>query len=194
MKKTRRRGTELEEAILNSTWKLLKEQGYENLTMDNIAENAGTTKTVLYRRWSGKAEIIISAAKLNLPDFKLTAPNTGNLREDLLKLFSPSVAFIEFLGMDTVQGILRDQLQKVSLIDMLNKINTGNAFSKILDQLFTYAHERKEIDRTRLTNTTKNLPIYLFINAVLLGELNEKIMIHMIDDILLPTYHHSLDT
>jgi Transcriptional regulator len=193
MKKTRRRGKELEEAILNSTWKLLKEQGYENLTMDSIAENAGTTKTVLYRRWNGKAELIIAATKLNLPDLKLTVPNSGNLRNDLLELFSPSVAIIEFLGSDTVLGVLRDQMQKFSFIDILSRISAQNAISQMLEQLFTYAHERKEIDKTKLTNTTKILPIYLFINAILIGNLNETTLIHMIDDILLPTYKHTLD-
>ena len=194
MKKTRRRGKELEEAILNSTWKLLKEQGYENLTMDSIAENAGTTKTVLYRRWNGKAEIIIAAAKQHLPDFKFTTPNTGNLREDLFELFLPTLAIIESLETNTVQGILRDQLQRVSFIDILSIINTQNALTPILEQLFTYAHERKELDKTKLTGTTKTLPINLIMNAVLLGDLNEKTMIHMIDDILLPTYQHTLDT
>lgn len=194
MKKTRRRGKELEEAILSSTWKLLREQGYENLTMDSIAENAGTTKTVLYRRWNGKAEIIIAAAKPYLLDFKLTVPNTGNLREDLLELFSAPIAFIEFLGTDTVKGIIRDQLQKVSSINILNTINTENDLLPILEQLLTYAHERKEIDKTKLTSMTKSLPIYLLINAILLGDLNEKTIIHIIDDILLPTYKHTLDT
>jgi AcrR family transcriptional regulator len=193
MKKNRRRGKELEDAILNSTWKLLKEEGYENLTMDSIAENASTTKTVLYRRWNGKAEIIIAAAKQHLPEFKLTVPNTGNLRKDLFELFLPSVGIIEVLETNTVQGILRDQLQKVSFIDILSTINTENALTPILEQLFTYAHERKELDKTKLTNTTKTLPITLIMNAVLIGDLNKKTMIHIIDDILMPTYQHTLD-
>ncbi|KHD36613.1 hypothetical protein NL50_08790 [Clostridium acetobutylicum] len=193
MKRTRRRGKELEEAILNSTWKLLKEQGYETLTMDSIAENASTTKTVLYRRWNGKAEIIIAAAKLHLPNFKLTIPNTGNLRDDLLNLFSPLATIIDFLGTDTVKGIIRDQLQKVSFIDVLNTINAKNDLTTILEQLFNYAHERRELDKTKLTNTTKNLPMYLFIHVVLIGDLNKKTMIHIIDDVLLPTYQHTLD-
>ena len=194
MKKTRRRGKELEEAILNSTWKLLKEQGYENLTMDSIAENAGTTKAVLYRRWNGKAELIIAAAKPHLPSFKLTVPNTGNLREDLIELFSPLAFIIESLGIDTAQGILRDQLQKVSYIDILSTISTKNVLSPILEQVFTYAHERKEINQAKLTTMTKVLPIYLFINTVLIGDLNKETMIQMIDDILMPTYKHTLDT
>ncbi|GFZ30225.1 TetR family transcriptional regulator [Clostridium zeae] len=193
MIKNRRRGKELEEAILDSTWKLLKEYGYENLTMDSIAENASTTKTVLYRRWNGKAEIIIAAAKQHLPEFKIAIPNSGDLKEDLVELFLPLVDIIELLEADTVRGILRDQLQKVSFIDILSTINTENALTPILEQVFTYAHERKEIDKEKLTNTTKTLPMNLIINAVLVGNLNKKTILHMIDDILMPTYRHTLD-
>lgn len=192
MKNTRRRGKELEDAILNSTWMLLKELGYENLTMDGIAENAGTTKTVLYRRWNGKAEIIVAAAKHHLPDLKLTIPNTGSLREDFLSLFTPVTTIIEFLGADTVQGIIKDQMQKVSLIDLLGTMNTENKLSAILGQIFDNAHERREINQVKLTNATKNLPLYLILNSVLLGDLNENTLLHIIDDILLPTYRHTI--
>ncbi|SMC26852.1 transcriptional regulator, TetR family [Clostridium acidisoli DSM 12555] len=193
MKKSRRRGKDLEEAILNSTWKLLKENGYEKLTMDSIAENASTTKTVLYRRWNGKAEIIMAAARHHLPNFKITAPNTGNLRKDLFELFLPLVEMLDFLGTDTLQGILRDQLHKVSFIDILNTINTENALNSMLEQLFTYAHERKEINKAKLTNMAKTLPTNLIVNAILIGNLNKETIIHIIDDILLPTYQHTLD-
>lgn len=193
MKKSRRRGKELEGAILNSTWKLLKENGYEKLTMDSIAENASTTKTVLYRRWNGKAEIIMAAARQYLPNFKITAPNTGSLRKDLFELFFPLVGMIDLLGQDTLQGILRDQLHKVSFIDILNTINAENALNSMMEQLFTYAHERKEINKEKLTNMAKTLPTNLIVNAILIGNLNKKTIIHIIDDILLPTYQHTLD-
>jgi AcrR family transcriptional regulator len=193
MIKNRRRGKELEDAILDSTWQLLKECGYEKLTMDNIAENASTTKTVLYRRWSGKAEIIIAAAKQHLPKFKLIDPNTGDLKKDLVEIFLPLTGIIELLDEATVRGLLRDHLQKVSFIDMLSTINSENALTPILDQVFNRAHERKEIDKEKLTNTTKTLPMNLIINAVLIGNLNKKTIIHMVDDILIPTYKHTLD-
>ncbi|MBK1812226.1 TetR/AcrR family transcriptional regulator [Clostridium sp. YIM B02505] len=193
MIKNRRRGKELEDAILDSTWQLLKECGYEKLTMDSIAENASTTKTVLYRRWSGKADIIISAAKQHLPEFKLKDPNTGDLKNDLVELFFPVIGIIELLAEDTVRGILRDQLQKVSFIDILSTINSENVLTPILEQVFNHAHERKEIDKEKLTNTTKALPMNLIINAVLIGNLNKNTIIHMVDDILIPTYKHTLD-
>ncbi|KAA0097931.1 TetR/AcrR family transcriptional regulator [Mycolicibacterium sp. P1-18] len=58
----RPRDPRIDAAILAATADLLVEIGYANLTMAAVAERAGTTKTALYRRWSGKAELIHEAA------------------------------------------------------------------------------------------------------------------------------------
>ncbi|MCG5431529.1 TetR/AcrR family transcriptional regulator [Mycobacterium sp. MYCO198283] len=58
----RPRDPRIDAAILRATADLLVEIGYANLTMAAIAERAGTTKTALYRRWSGKAELVHEAA------------------------------------------------------------------------------------------------------------------------------------
>jgi AcrR family transcriptional regulator len=58
----RPRDPRIDAAILASTAELLVEIGYSNLTMAAIADRAGTTKTALYRRWSGKPELVHEAA------------------------------------------------------------------------------------------------------------------------------------
>jgi AcrR family transcriptional regulator len=58
----RPRDPRIDAAILAATAELLVEIGYSNLTMAAIAERAGTTKTALYRRWSGKPELVHEAA------------------------------------------------------------------------------------------------------------------------------------
>jgi AcrR family transcriptional regulator len=58
----RPRDTRIDGAILQATAELLVEIGYSYLTMAAIAERAGTTKSALYRRWSGKAELVHEAA------------------------------------------------------------------------------------------------------------------------------------
>jgi AcrR family transcriptional regulator len=57
----RPRDPRIDAAILQATAGLLVEIGYSNLTMATIAERAGTTKSALYRRWSGKAELVHEA-------------------------------------------------------------------------------------------------------------------------------------
>lgn len=58
----RPRDPRIDAAILAATAELLVEIGYSNVTMAAIAERAGTTKTALYRRWPGKAELVHEAA------------------------------------------------------------------------------------------------------------------------------------
>ena len=53
----RRRGVELEGAILRAAWDELTAVGYARLSMEGVADRAQTGKQVLYRRWPNRAEL-----------------------------------------------------------------------------------------------------------------------------------------
>ena len=59
---------------------MLAEVGYDRLTMDAVAARAGTAKTTIYRRWPGKAELVVDA--LNSLKGVPEVPDTGSLRQD----------------------------------------------------------------------------------------------------------------
>ena len=63
---------------------LLAEVGYDRLTMDAVAARARAAKTTMYRRWPGKAELVVDAltSMKGAPDI----PDTGSLRQDLRAL------------------------------------------------------------------------------------------------------------
>jgi AcrR family transcriptional regulator len=63
---------------------LLAEVGYDRLTMDVVAARARAGKTTIYRRWPGKAELVIDA--LNSLKGVPEIPDTGSLRQDLCAL------------------------------------------------------------------------------------------------------------
>jgi AcrR family transcriptional regulator len=48
-------------AILTATRELLAERGWDATTLGEIADRAGVAKTTLYRRWPGKAELVVDA-------------------------------------------------------------------------------------------------------------------------------------
>jgi AcrR family transcriptional regulator len=77
----RPRDRRIDAAILQATAELLVEIGYSNVTMAAVAERAGTTKTALYRRWSGKAELVHEAAFPTTPSAIETPP--GDIAADL---------------------------------------------------------------------------------------------------------------
>lgn len=77
----RPRDPRIDAAILSATAELLVQNGYSKLSLGAVAERAGTTKTALYRRWSGKAELVHEAVFPAAPT-ALVAP-AGNIAADV---------------------------------------------------------------------------------------------------------------
>ncbi|WP_431727176.1 TetR/AcrR family transcriptional regulator [Verrucosispora sp. TAA-831] len=82
---TRRRGVELEQAILHAAAEELRESGYAGMTMDRVAARAGTNKNAIYRRWPHRAALGIAAYR-HLTDAVMPNPDTGSLRGDALEM------------------------------------------------------------------------------------------------------------
>jgi AcrR family transcriptional regulator len=68
-------------ALRDATLALLAEIGYDRLTIESVAARARSSKTTIYRRWSGKAELVVDA--LNSLKESRPVPDTGSLRGDL---------------------------------------------------------------------------------------------------------------
>jgi AcrR family transcriptional regulator len=79
-----RRGPAREYAILDAAIALIAEVGYERITVDAIAARAHASKTTMYRRWTGKAELVADALRHQAKSAAPAVPDTGSLREDLL--------------------------------------------------------------------------------------------------------------
>ena len=72
------------QAILEAARALMAETGFTGLTIEGIAERAGVGKTTIYRRWPDKANLVMDAF-FTCANPKLAFPDTGTLREDLLR-------------------------------------------------------------------------------------------------------------
>ena len=75
---TPERVQDIYEAVID----LLREVGYEALTMDAVAARTRSSKATLYRQWKGKLELVIAALKAH----KTARPievDTGSLAGDL---------------------------------------------------------------------------------------------------------------
>jgi AcrR family transcriptional regulator len=57
----RPRDPSIEGRVLEVALRHLAEHGYEGLSLAAVAEEAGTTRSALYRRWPGKAELATAA-------------------------------------------------------------------------------------------------------------------------------------
>ncbi|MFD7877369.1 TetR/AcrR family transcriptional regulator [Streptomyces sp. NPDC059766] len=74
---TPEREAELYEAVLD----LLREVGYDALTMDAVAARTRSSKATLYRQWGGKPELVARAIRHNKPG-RAGDIDTGSLRGD----------------------------------------------------------------------------------------------------------------
>ena len=48
-------------ALRDAALELLAEIGYDRLTIDSVAARAHASKATIYRRWPGKAELVVDA-------------------------------------------------------------------------------------------------------------------------------------
>jgi AcrR family transcriptional regulator len=50
----------VDERVLAAAAAEIRRRGYEGLSIDRVAEQAGVAKTTLYRRWASKAELVVA--------------------------------------------------------------------------------------------------------------------------------------
>jgi AcrR family transcriptional regulator len=77
----RPRDLALEKRLLGAAWSLLVEEGYEALTLTQVAARANAHRSDVYRRWSSKAQLVSDTLAEHLP--AVSAFDTGALRSDL---------------------------------------------------------------------------------------------------------------
>lgn len=80
----RRRGAALDRALLTAAWEELMADGYENLTLEAVADRAATSRPVIARRWPDRKSLAIAAIRHWFDSNPLATPDTGSLRGDLL--------------------------------------------------------------------------------------------------------------
>jgi AcrR family transcriptional regulator len=86
---TRRSGRPVDRSkdaqILALTLDALVDRTYDQVTLDEIALQAGTAKTTLYRRWPTKTALVLAAIRsVGRPPESEDLPDEGSLRADLL--------------------------------------------------------------------------------------------------------------
>lgn len=73
-------------AILDAALERFIAEGYEAMSMEAIAADAGVGKATIYRRWHSKAELVSEAIGGLAED--IVVPDTGSVRADLIRLAS----------------------------------------------------------------------------------------------------------
>lgn len=76
--------------VVAAALQVFAERGYAGFSMDEVATRAGVNKTTVYRRWPTKADLV-GAALFSLRDHDPELPDTGSVREDLIRILCQRV-------------------------------------------------------------------------------------------------------
>lgn len=88
MERRSRLSPEREAEIFATVERLVRELGYEKVTIQQIATEAHISTATIYRRWNGKSRLVAESVRHREPP-PLEAVDTGSLRGDLLAGVGP---------------------------------------------------------------------------------------------------------
>lgn len=189
----RRRGDALSESIYNATIELIKKVGYTNLTFQQIAHAAKTSRTVIYRRWKTTFDLIheimvyktTNALGGELID---KIEDTGSLRGDLLLLLTLYQNFFTEVGPEIMNAILFEMGQDIKKMSEI-EVNATNKNILTMRKLLRFARARGEKIK-EVSDATLSLPFDLIRVENLLHKdvINAKRLELLVDEILLPVF------
>src|SRR5215468_6616906 len=183
----RRRGEELEAALLEAAWQELVEAGFARLTMESVAARAKTGVAVLYRRWTNKDDLVLDAIRHYGTTHPVDTPDTGSLRGDMIALLSSlsstrvsfaAIVSAVFSGLLASSGLTPAQVREKILADRPLQS----------DQIFARAHERGEIDLDRIPPAVLAMPFDLTRHDMLMTykPIPPERVLAIVDDLFMP--------
>jgi AcrR family transcriptional regulator len=184
----RRRGEELESALLTAAWDELVEVGYARLTMGSVAVRARTSEPVLYRRWANKDQLVLAALDHHRNAHPVADPDTGSLRGDLIAhltavsetlagFYAIAVA-AAFSGLLADTGLTPSQVREKVMGTQLERVRA----------LYQRADDRGELDLERVPAAVLAMPFDLVRHDMLmdLGPVKPARIRSIVDEIFFP--------
>jgi AcrR family transcriptional regulator len=186
----RRRGEELEDALLTAAWQELLEVGYPKLTMENVAARAGTSKPVIYRRWPTRPKLVIAALAHNLP-LEEADIDTGSLRGDLIELVGRGIRRYHGVPGDTLPGLITETFRDPEVFaELRSRLRQGEVVELVRPTL-ARAVARGELLTDQCSDRVLRLPFDLLRTETLIYGVmvDDPTITAIIDDIVLPVIH-----
>jgi AcrR family transcriptional regulator len=156
------------------------------MTMEAVADRAGTSRAVLYRRWPKRAELVVATLRRHRPIISGAVPDTGSLRGDVLALLTQMSERIAITGPETVYGLLGDYLGDAELFERLrlDVLQTGPGAMAVI---LKHAADRGEA-RPGVSARVAAVATELFRNELLLRRSppDPGVIAGIVDEVFLP--------
>ena len=122
-KRGRPRDPEADGRILAAASSLILMRGFESMTVDEVASNAGVGKATVYRRWSRKEDLAVAAMEQLYRD-EMPPPDTGSIRGDLHAMFTSVLNFVNSpTGIDYIRTTIKESLRDERIAALYREAN-----------------------------------------------------------------------
>jgi AcrR family transcriptional regulator len=163
----------------------LSEGSPATLTMERIAERAGTGKAALYRRWGSREELIIDTINCARPPAPLSADGRS-LRDQLLYLLSDMTATLSgpegALARHVMSVLHTSDKMRAALMERLVQPRQA-----ILLEALAAAARRGEVRPEAVTATVAQVgPSLLLYRFFVFGAVSFSDAVAVVDEVLLP--------
>ena len=185
----RRRGEQLEEAILAAAWDQLLEGGYANFTIDAVASKAGTSRSVLYRRWPDRDALITATIDFGFRSARPEPPDTGSLRDDAIALMvSANEARAPLVPLMSVLMGSYFSATGVTFADLRRQLLGDPEARGLMDLILDRAVARGEVDPARITRRARTVAFDLIRHDLMmtLKPVPRAEIVAIVDQIFLP--------
>jgi len=185
---TRRRGEELERAILRAAAEELRESGYAGMTMDRVAARARTNKNAIYRRWPSRAALG-AAAYRHLVDTAMPDPDTGTLRGDALEMLRRANQMWSSPHGAVLRALLAAASDDPALLDLMRRHSGADAMDRAWLAMLQRAAARGEAPPEAVHPRVATTPINLLrAEYAMRGvpSVPDEVLVEIVDEVFLP--------
>jgi AcrR family transcriptional regulator len=187
MTATRRRGAELEAAVLDAAWDILAGRGYGALTYEALAAQAKTAKQVIYRRWPVKRDLLFALLEHHGRNLPLVYPDTGSLRDDVLTLLRNSSSRVGDLAA-IFSGLIGSHFDEVEATPRELRSALFTNRPSLVEDALRKAVARGEIGAGVIPERVVALPYDLYRHEAImtLTTIPDDVLVGIIDEVWMP--------
>jgi AcrR family transcriptional regulator len=178
-------------AIEKAAVELLREVGYEHLTIESVAARAQVSKATIYRRWKNKAALVADSVH-HYVFCKSPTIDTGSLRGDLIEVLTEKVKMMKSADGQLMAGLMCMARTDEDLSEVLTQRLSGYA-SAAHAVIFDRAVSRGEIPKEAKRELILQLvPAVIGFRIFMSREnITRKFIENFVDDVLLPVLKHT---
>lgn len=185
-----RGGRPRQDQLLGATLDVLREKGYDRLTVDAVVARARASKATVYRRWPSKSALVV-AAFASAVEGVATQRDTGSLRGDLLAALDGLLGEMDRLG-DVIAGLVGELRRNPELADAM-RAGYIDAQRQMVVDIFNRARDRGDLAAGADVEMLWQLaPSIISFRVLLAGEPVDRAYVkRLVDEVVLPLAQRS---